>query len=192
MFSHHRAVTLINSTMCINLPFCAAVKSSPVTWAKKQNCDSKLPDSLHVPRLLTNPSLAYSARHVRQTHGPSTQAGIVFAAKPEPISATFYANSATHLARYLHWIANSGHLKLNRKRSLPGSRHRLTHSRPSPANSGHILFDSKRASPDSEHSNSNFKLCFANFNPSLANPKHLLNNFKVYLIRLDSQSVAPA
>lgn len=31
------------------------MKSSPVTWAKKQNCDSKLPDSLHVPRLLTQP-----------------------------------------------------------------------------------------------------------------------------------------
>lgn len=159
---HHRAITLINPAISINSPFCA-VKSSPVTWAKKQNCDSKLPDSLHVPRLLTNPSLAYSARHVRQTHGASAQAGIVFAAE-EPISATFYANSATHLAKYIHWIANSEH----------------------------ILSDSKRASPDSEHSNSNFKLCLANFNPSLANPENLLINFKVYLIQPDSQSVAPA
>lgn len=180
---HHRAVTLINPAISINSPFCA-VKSSPVTWAKKQNCDSKLPDSLHVPRLLTNPSLAYSARHVRQTHGASAQAGIVFAAE-EPISATFYANSATHLAKYIHWIAYSGHVKINSKRSLPDSR-------PSRANSEHILSDSKRASPDSEHSNSNFKLCLANLNPSLANPENLLINFKVYLIQPDSQSVAPA
>lgn len=177
--------------MCMNSPFCAAVKSSPVTWAKKQNCDSKLPDSLHVPRLLTNPSLAYSARHVRQTHGPSAQAGIVFAAEPEPISATFYANSATHLARYIHWIAYPRYIKLSSKRSLPDSRHRLTHSRPSPANSEHI-FDSKRVFPDSEHSNSNFKLCFVNFHPSLANPGNLLINFRVSLIQPESQSVAPA
>lgn len=177
---HHRAVTSIYPAMCMNSPFCAAVKSSPVTWAKKQNCDSKLPDSLHVPRLITNPGLAYSAHHVRQTHGPNAQAGIVFPAGPEPvgITATFYANSATCLAELIHWIAYSEHINPKSESSLPDSSRRHTDSKPSSTNSERILSDSKRSSPDSEHTNSNFKHRLTNYKSLLANPEKLFVNPK--------------
>lgn len=179
--------------MCINSPFYAAVKSSPVTWAKKQNCDSKMPDSLHVPRLLTNPNLAYSARNVRQAHRPSAQAGIVFPAQPEPMgsSATFYANSTTCLAKSKHWVAYSEHINSKSKRSLPDSKH-ILYSKRSPPNSKPHLTNSKPSSANSEHINSNSKHRLINFKLSLANPEQLLVNFKDWLTHSDSQSVTPA